>query len=71
MPKEILKIDRCKVKCICSTPNMNLMLQQNLSLVLRLVLVGVVGSSLICEFGIILFKFLPVTVHSEQFMPWQ
>ena len=27
------------------------------------------GSSLICEFRIILFKLLPVIVHSEQFIP--
>ena len=29
------------------------------------------GSSLVCEFGIIVFKFLPADVHSEQFMPWK
>ena len=28
-------------------------------------------SSLVCEFGIIVFKFLPADVHSEQFMPWK
>ena len=27
------------------------------------------GSSLVCELGIIVFKFLPDIVHSEQFMP--
>ena len=43
--------------------------RRNLGCVLRLVLVGEKFTDL--ELGIKLFKFLPVIVHSEQFMPWK